>query len=235
MRWRKARFIWVYPLAVWLFAIARTTEQSLRLGAAVILLGEVLRLWANGYVGHLKVNRSQPGRPETKMGRLITGGPYAFVRNPLYVGSFLIVIGFCIAMTSPVAALATLICFAMLYGEKTKREEELIQGEWGAEYAAYLAAVPRWVPTWRRYPHRHGRWTWQGIMASKELKTVIWVIVGLLAVYVREEALQEREWWMPAVRAKQTIVLAAAAVLIAVDGLLELAGWLGRRKATARG
>ena len=151
---RKARFIWVYPLAVWLFATASTSEPSLRLGAVVLWLGEALRLWANGYVGHVKVNRAQRGNPTAKTGRLITAGPYAFVRNPLYVGSFLIVMGFCIAMRSPVAALAAWVCFMLLYGEKTKREESLIQDEWGAEYTAYRAAVPRWIPTWRRYPRR---------------------------------------------------------------------------------
>ena len=227
---RKARFLWVYPLAVWLVATARTSELSLRCGAAVILLGEALRLWANGYVGHVKVNRAQHGNPAAKTGRLITAGPYAFVRNPLYVGSFLIVLGFCIAMRSPLAALAALVCFMILYGEKTKREESLIQDEWGAEYAAYRAAVPRWLPTWRRYPRRQGQWAWEGIAASKELKTVVWVTVGLLAVYFREEMLQEHEWFAPAVRVKQITWLIVAAVLILGDGLLELAGWRRRAK-----
>ena len=226
---RKARFIWVYPLALWLFATASTSEPSLRLGAVVMLLGEALRLWANGYVGHVKVNRAPRDTPAAKTGRLITAGPYAFVRNPLYVGSFLIVLGFCVAMRSPLAALAAWICFAILYGEKTRREESLIQDEWGREYAAYRAAVPRWMPTWRRYPHREGRWTWEGIAASKELKTVVWVTVGFLAVYFREEIFQEHEWWTPAVRAKQAGWLILAAVLILGDGLFEFVGWQQRR------
>ena len=226
---RKARFIWVYPLAIWLFATASTSEPSLRVGAVVILLGEALRLWANGYVGHVKVNRAQRGNPAAKTGRLITGGPYAFVRNPLYVGTFLIVMGFCVAMRSPVAALAALVCFVILYSEKTKREESLIQDEWGAEYAAYRAAVPRWLPRRRRYPRRQGQWAWEGIAASKELKTVVWVAVGLLAVYFREEIFQEHEWLVPGVRVKQIAWLIVAAVLIAGDGVLEAAGWLRRR------
>ncbi len=226
---RKARFIWVYPLAIWLFATASTSEPSLRLGAVFLVLGEALRLWANGYVGHVKVNRTQSGPSAAKTGRLITAGPYAYVRNPLYVGSFLIGMGFCIAMRSWLAALAVLACFGLLYGEKTTREEELIQDEWGAEYAAYRRAVPRWLPTWRYYPHREGQWRWKGIAASKEIKTVVWVTVGLLAVYFREEILQEREWFAPATRVKQAALLILAAVLIAVDGCLELGRWRQRR------
>ena len=95
VRLRKARFLFVYPLAGWLFWTARTSEASLRLGVALALSGEALRLWANGYVGHRKVNATARGPQDPKIGRLITAGPYAFVRNPLYVGSFLIGLGVC--------------------------------------------------------------------------------------------------------------------------------------------
>ena len=53
MKLNKARFFWVYPLAVWLFLTARTTEASLRLGIDLIVIGEAIRLWSNAYVGHV--------------------------------------------------------------------------------------------------------------------------------------------------------------------------------------
>ena len=66
-------------------------------------------------------------------------------------------------------------------------------------------------------------------MASKELKTVVWVAIGLLAVSFRKEILQEHEWLTPEVRSKQIAWLIVAAVLILGDGVLELVGWLRRR------
>ena len=61
-RLRKPRFLLTYPLVVALFIFGHSTEGRLLWGSFVVLLGEALRLWANGYVGHKKVNRSP--RPE---------------------------------------------------------------------------------------------------------------------------------------------------------------------------
>ena len=97
---RKARFFWIYPLAIWLFVTANTSERSLLAGSLVVLLGEALRLWANGYVGHVKVNWTQKWRRDPKVGYLVTGGPYAHVRHQHYVGTFIIGIGFCVAVRS---------------------------------------------------------------------------------------------------------------------------------------
>lgn len=225
---RKTRFFWVYPLVIWLFATASTSERSLHVGIALILLGEALRLWANGYIGHVKVNFTQKARNDPKIGRLITAGPYGYVRHPLYVGTFLIGAGFCVAVRSVPLALATLAFFLIVYGEKATREEQIILGEWGQEYAAYQQTVPRWLPTFRRYTQPHGRWSWQGIRASKELKTLTWVIVTLLAVYFREEWLQEHDLFIGGDWLKHVVLTICFIILIASDGIFELVGGLRR-------
>ena len=226
---RKARFFWVYPIAIWLFATANTSELSLRLGTVCALLGEALRLWANGYVGHRKVNVTQKWRNDPKIGHLITGGPYAHVRHPLYVGTFLIGLGFCVAMRSFVVAIGALLFFAIVYRAKVAREEETILGEWGDEYEAYRRAVPRWFPTMRPYRDRDGRWSWAGIRASQELKTLIWVLVCLIAVYLREEFFQEHERFFTRAWAKHLGVLLLLAGLIASDLGMELVKRLKRQ------
>ncbi len=226
---RKARFFWVYPLAIWLFMTARTSEPSLRLGIALVLLGEALRLWANGYVGHVKVNVAQPWRNAPKIGYLITAGPYAYVRHPLYLGTFLIGAGFCVAVSSILLGLVALMFFLIVYQEKARDEERLIRGEWGADYVSYQQAVPPWLPTFRRYAQRDGQWSWQGIRASKELKTVAWVIVALLAVYLREEWLQEHHLFVGKDWLKHIVLVGFLIVLIASDGVLELVGRLRRK------
>lgn len=227
---RKARFFWVYPLGIGLFATASASEPSLRLGLMLVLLGEALRLWANGYVGHVKVNFTQRWRNDPKIGRLVTAGPYAHVRHPLYVGTFLIGAGLCLAVRSIPLALAALIFFLLVYRKKVEVEEQVILGEWGSEYAAYQQDVPRWFPTLRRYSQPHGQWSWQGIRASKELKTLLWVIVALLGIYVWEEWFQEHELFVGKEWLKHALSVTLLILLIAVDGVVELA----RRWSTAK-
>ena len=227
-RLRKARFVWVYPIAVWLFATANTSEPSMRFGLLVVVLGEARRLWANGYVGHVKVNVTQhPDRP--KIGQLITAGPYAYVRNPLYVGTFIIGLGFCIAVQNILLALTALVCFAVFYRVKAAREHVTLLKECGDAYATYQRAVPAWRPRWRPYEHRRGQWGWQGIVASKELKTVAWLGVALLALYFREELWQERELFGAKHWLKHSLLAALLLALIISDGTFELIHRFRRR------
>ena len=219
---RKARFLFVYPLVVWLLLTAHTSEASWRLGVALALLGEALRLWANGYVGHQKVNTTPRGPHDPKIGRLITAGPYAYMRNPLYVGSFLIGLGVCVAVQNLWVALGALACFAVLYRRKTREEETMIREEVGAAFVAYERAVGRWIPWRGRYAHRQGRWSWDGIRASKEVKTLIWVIVALLALYLREEWIQARALFTPRDWLKHVVLGLCLIGLVGAEGVMEL-------------
>ena len=81
---RKPRFLLVYLLAAWIFLVAYTTKLSLRVGIVFVLFGELMRLWANGYVGHRKVNWTNHEQGQPKIGHLVTAGPYALIRHPLY-------------------------------------------------------------------------------------------------------------------------------------------------------
>ena len=224
---RKLRFLLVYPLFVWLMVVAYTTERRLHLGIALVFLGEFVRFCAAGYVGHVKVNWTQKWRGDPKIGSLVTAGPYAFVRHPLYLGTFLIGAGFCLIAGNLWASLAALGFFLIVYRHKMAREELLLRDEVGTPYVVYQAAVPRWLPTFRRYPNRQGRWSWQGIVASKEWKALIWVVVAVVALYFREEILQEHEFFPPAEWVKHVLVLIMALALMLTDGVLEL---MSRRK-----
>ena len=224
MKLNRARFFWVYPLAVWLFLTARTTELSLRLGLVFIILGEAIRLWSNAYVGHVKVNWTQKERGDPKEGHLVTAGPYAYVRNPLYVGSFVIGAGLCLAVRNPLLAVGALGFFVWSYRRKVLGEEAVILDEWGQEYEAYRRGVPRWIPTLRPYPaaSRYGQASWQGIVASKEFKTAIWVSVCVIALYFREEFLIERELFAGKNFTRHLVLAVVMAGLMATDIIFEL-------------
>lgn len=222
---RKFRFLLVYPSFVWLLLVAYTTERRLHLGIALIFLGELLRLWADGCVGHVKVNWTQKWRGDLKIGSLVTAGPYAFVRHPLYLGTFLIGAGFCLIAGNLWVSLAALGFFLIVYRRKMAKEETLLRDEIGTPYLVYQAAVPRWFPTFRSYPNRQGRWSWQGIAASKEWKTLIWVLVVIVCLYFREEITQEHEFLPssePVEWLKHASLLITALILMLADGLIEL-------------
>src|SRR5476651_2539578 len=82
----KPRFAVIYPFGFFVMFFCFLNEASLRAGIGYIIAGVLLRLWSNGYA--------------IKNDKLTTSGPYAFVRNPLYLGTFLIAIGFVIVLKS---------------------------------------------------------------------------------------------------------------------------------------
>ena len=232
MKLTKPRFLLVYLLAPLIFLFAQTSENRLRLGAAFVLLGECIRLLANGYVGHMKVNWTQKWRGDRKVGQLMTGGPYTQIRHPLYFGSFFIGVGVAVIVGRPAFALAGLVLLFLVYRRKMLQEEAILLDEWPEEYARYQRAVPRYFPTWRSYPHPLSQWSWAGVMASKEWKTLIWALVCLLAFYLREEFVQEHELFGPRNLVKHAVVLFLFIALMACDGIAELVA-RSRRRASA--
>jgi protein-S-isoprenylcysteine O-methyltransferase Ste14 len=219
--------MFVYPLALGLFLSVHQDARFIRLGVWCVLAGEMLRLWAAGYVGHRKVNRTEHRRGEPKIGALITAGPYAYVRHPLYVGTFLIGLGFCLIAGNLWLMLGALVCFLVVYPKKAAEEEHTIRGEWGEQFDAYRRRVGAWFPRLHPHPDRVGRWSWQGIYASQEVKTVVWLVVVLTALYLREEWFFEHE----PLRWKHALFLSGAVGLIGFDLGTE---WMriGRRATT---
>src|ERR1700744_3036503 len=125
----------------------RPSARSIAIGLPIAIAGELIRCWAVGYSGATTRGDvvEAPG--------LVTAGPYAYVRNPLYVGNFITAAGFAIAFTgsnriSKRTALVTGALGAMLavYSIVVPHEERYLRKTFGAEFDEYVAAVPRVVP-----------------------------------------------------------------------------------------
>jgi len=82
---------------------------------------------------------------------LVVSGPYSVVRNPLYLFSFIGAIGLGLATQAPALAGLLAVAFASYYHFVVKREETSLLTKFGGEYRAYLASVPRWIPSLRRF------------------------------------------------------------------------------------
>ncbi len=148
-------------------------------GLALLGLGEGLRLWGVAVVG--KASRTRGGGTN----RLMTHGPYAYVRNPLYLGNLLLTLG----ATCLSELLWALPIVATLYGIQyvpiVLWEERNLRQTFGSSYATYCQRVPRWIPRWPRAgsPDSRGSYQWRAAFWSERstLGTVGLLILLMLA------------------------------------------------------
>jgi protein-S-isoprenylcysteine O-methyltransferase Ste14 len=107
------------------------------LGAMLALLGGIVVVWAWRALGERGAASPLP-RPR-EGGRLVEGGPYAYVRHPIYSAALLFFLGYTLA-TSP-AAFVPLAALAVLWRNKAQLEEHYLSGTYH-DYAEYREQVP---------------------------------------------------------------------------------------------
>ncbi len=133
------------PFAALLFLIPAPDSTSATpfwiAGFALVLAGESLRLWSVRHIGAISRTRS------TRLGPLVAAGPFAFVRNPLYLGNVAIWTGFTVSAQLLWLAPSVIVLLALEYHAIVRWEEELLTLRLGDSYRRYLARVPRWLPT----------------------------------------------------------------------------------------
>src|SRR5262245_9776193 len=115
------------------------------------LMGGILAiagLWLAGRSALLLVGRGRPRRGPTP--RFIIAGPYLRMRNPLFAGLLLALLGIAAATHSASLGIATAVAALALHLWVTAVEEPRLRRRFGDAYEAYLGAVPRWIP--RRPP-----------------------------------------------------------------------------------
>jgi protein-S-isoprenylcysteine O-methyltransferase Ste14 len=146
------------PLLAAMLILARPTLLTVAIGLVIALAGELARIWAVSYAGGA-TRTLTPG-----VGRLITGGPFGHVRNPLYVGNFLLSLGLLVAawpakwsfavaggISIPWLLPVFLAAFALQYGFIVALEEDTLRASLGPVFEAYCKAVPRWIPRLAAY------------------------------------------------------------------------------------
>jgi protein-S-isoprenylcysteine O-methyltransferase Ste14 len=128
---RRIRVPLGFLFAVFYLWRARPDCWSLAIGSAVAGLGVFLRAMASG---HVKKNEE-----------LATTGPYSYCRNPLYLGSIIIAIGFAIASRDTWVAIVIVLLFAAIYVPVIRSEETFLRQHF-AVYNDYARRVPRLLP-----------------------------------------------------------------------------------------
>ena len=132
MRWRVRLG---YPMAAAVLWFARPAPRSILLGCVVGALGLLIRAYAAGHLQKQEV--------------LTVSGPYAYTRNPLYLGSAVLAVGAAIATRSWVSASILLLYFAIFYSMVMRREEKELRLKHGAAFEEYARVVPLFLPRLR--------------------------------------------------------------------------------------
>lgn len=128
---RRTRVPLGFVFAALFLWLARPTPLCLALSLLLVAPGLLLRGFASGYV--------------KKNAELTTTGPYAYTRNPLYLGSILIAVGFALAARSIWIALVLAALFLAIYLPVIRSEEQYLRSAFPG-FDAYAARVPRLVP-----------------------------------------------------------------------------------------
>jgi protein-S-isoprenylcysteine O-methyltransferase Ste14 len=166
-------------------------------GLLSCLLGQALRVWVLGQVQ----NGTSGQNDYLEAVALNTAGPYAHVRNPLYVGNFLICLGLAAAAGNVWAGALGLGFFVFEYAFIVPAEEGFLRERFGAAYDAYCRSVPRWF--WRLRAANDlplsSHFDWQRALKKEHNPFAAWasgllVLVGL-KVYVREGIQAENTLW----------------------------------------
>lgn len=144
--WIGLCFILWQPVPVTLTISARVAALSL--GALLYFLGLALYLWGVRALGEMYKASSGFGVQLNVEHRLVTHGPFALLRHPLYLGLQLAAIGGLLLYHTWTFVFVTVNFLALVM--RAKREEEALAMEYGKQWDAYVRCVPAWIPRLRR-------------------------------------------------------------------------------------
>jgi protein-S-isoprenylcysteine O-methyltransferase Ste14 len=146
-------------------------------GTLIVIAGQSLRLWAVRHIGTISRTRT------TRYGPLMTAGPYAVVRNPLYVGNWLLWTGFAVwsrlLWMVPIAWLV----FFFQYRAIARWEAAFIRSKYPDTYDRYARDVRPWMPRW---PPRDARAAvaplhpWNEVLFSERGTLIAVMVMGIL-------------------------------------------------------
>lgn len=137
---RNRSWLPVLFLAIPLFVPGHMSVAEWIVGGVAIVIGEWVRLAGVAAAGTVTRRRSR------NVQRLVTYGVFAWVRNPLYVGNFLIWMGFVVISGVLWFLPIAVIIFAIEYSLIVRYEEGVLESIFGAEYLTYKQTTPRWIP-----------------------------------------------------------------------------------------
>lgn len=154
------------PFLILMLIFENASAASLIIGFTIALVGELIRLWGVSWAG--SETRTTGGVGGSF---LVISGPFAHVRNPLYVGNILLYFGIGIMSMSlfPYLQIVALLFFFFQYYVIVKEEEEYLIKTFGQDYNKYLKNVPRFF--WRFTAYKDDSIPQPAFILSKGIKS----------------------------------------------------------------
>jgi protein-S-isoprenylcysteine O-methyltransferase Ste14 len=185
------------PLLWWLThgigtvgSVATAAPLVIVLGALAALIGVVLRVWGAAYLGYATVQ-------DVKMqaGWVVADGPFRYMRNPLYVGSWFTLAAAALVMP-PTGALVAMVLLTAFYFRLTLGEEGFLTATLGPPYREYLNSVPRYIPRLRgslmpagNEPH------WLTAVFTELFPIGVFITIAVLAWRYDNELMLQGVYW----------------------------------------
>lgn len=160
-----------FAFGVVYLVFAQPTPRLLLAGSVLAAAGLALRAFAAGCL--------------SKNQNLATGGPYAHTRNPLYLGSLIVGMGFVIAGGSWLLGVALLTLFGLVYWPVMRREEAHLRQQFGEDYSRYAGAVPFFLPSPRARIGDGQRFRWESYRRNREYQAAVGYAAGVVFLWVK--------------------------------------------------
>ncbi|MEP7353451.1 MAG: isoprenylcysteine carboxylmethyltransferase family protein [Acidobacteriota bacterium] len=163
----KLRVPFGFLLIVAFIWLAQPSWKSLEIGIPISLLGLALRAWA---AGHLEKNKD-----------LAQSGPYAHVRNPLYIGTLTVAAGFAVASRRWELAVLFAVVFLLVYLPVVELEEQHLRKLF-PNFAEYAQRVPRLIPG---FSARRGSqlFRWAVYVKNEEYQALLGFLIGTAVLF----------------------------------------------------
>ena len=196
-KFKKMRLLLAWGSIPVLLYCAHMSDRSFQWGAVLLIVGESIRFWALGFV-------------EKKGRKLAMSGPYAFVRNPLYVGNFFLGLGVVVIVSNWIVLVLFLAGFLAIYTGTIRGEEKHLQEMFGKPYEDYCKSVPSFLPQLTPYaaPEKDS-FLWSRIVKHHEYITVMGIALVLLLLQIYSKLLLAKE-----TVAQHPYLIAAAGIVV---------------------
>lgn len=173
-----------------LISFAVATPIVIVLGALVALAGAVLRVWGTAYLGYTTVHHG-----DMQAGAVMADGPYRYMRNPLYVGGWCMMLAISLLMP-PSGALFSMVLLSIFFLRLILGEEAFLGKQLGEPYQEYLSSVPRLIPHLRlALPPAGNKPHWLTAILTEVMPIGMFITMGVLAWFYDQQLMLDGLFW----------------------------------------
>jgi protein-S-isoprenylcysteine O-methyltransferase Ste14 len=159
-----------YPVGIAAFWFARPQSKWLFCGVGIAVVGLLLRAYA---AGHLRKHK-----------QLATSGPYAYTRNPLYLGSVFLGAGFSVASHSWISTALLAAYLIVFYPAVIRREQAELKTLYGDAFVVYASRVPAFWPRLSPATPSGERFSWALYRQNREYEAAIGLTVAMAILWL---------------------------------------------------